>query len=201
MAEHDQGGDGNGVGDAEERAHVDFAAHGHRRHHAAQAFGASGQEQAPHEGVDGGAAGQGVRGEVAINRGQRGQVAKTSSSTGAVSSISAKPGVVAPPSAKPRRVRQRRPPPPRGRSPAPRAPGRPTDGEVLVPAAQVDVAQSAARVTGSLTTMTRQPWRLPPLGAKRAVSRSRSARRLPPDRGGTADGTGAAQRVDEVEAR
>ena len=32
---------------------------------------------------------------------------------------------------------------------------------------------SALRVAGSRTTMTRQPWRLPPLGAKRAWSRMR----------------------------
>ena len=56
------------------------------------------------------------------------------------------------------------------------------------------------RVAGSLTTMTRQPWRLPPLGAKRAVSRRR-AEHVVRDRLGVelADGAGAAQRVDEVE--
>ena len=69
-AEHHQGGDRNGVGDAEERAHVVLATHRHRRHHPAEAFGAGGEEQAPHEGVDGGAAGERVARQVAVHGGR-----------------------------------------------------------------------------------------------------------------------------------
>ncbi len=69
-----QGGHRHRGGNAEQRAHVVLLAHGHGGHDAAEALGPGGQQQAPDEGVDGGAAGERVARQVAVDRGERGQV-------------------------------------------------------------------------------------------------------------------------------
>ena len=55
-------------------AHVVLLAHGHGGHDAAETLGPGGQQQAPDEGVDGGAAGERIARQVAVDGGERGQV-------------------------------------------------------------------------------------------------------------------------------
>ena len=61
-AERDEGRHRHRGGNAEQRAHVVLLAHRHGGHDAAEALGPGRQQQAPDEGVDGGAAGEGVAG-------------------------------------------------------------------------------------------------------------------------------------------
>ena len=165
--------------------HVVFAAHRHRRHHAAQAFGASGQEQAPHEGVDGGAAGQRVARQVAVHRGQRAQVRQDEQQDGCGVEHLGEAGRGGTPLGEARRVGNGGRLRPRGRSPAPRAPGQLTrwrgtrtsrSGRCRERGAGGGVLDHDARAN---------PGGSPRSGRSGPCRGGAPARRLSPDRGGT----------------
>ena len=67
-------GDGQLVGDAEQRPHLLLAPDHHRGDDPAEALVTGGQQDAPHERVDGGAAGERVAIQVAVDRSERAEV-------------------------------------------------------------------------------------------------------------------------------
>src|SRR3984957_16145967 len=73
-AQHDERRNGTGLGDLEQGPDVILPAYGNGGHDAGQSLGPGRQQEAPDEGVNGGAPGEGVAGEVTVHRGQSREV-------------------------------------------------------------------------------------------------------------------------------
>ena len=136
---------------------------------------ARGQEQVPGERVHGRGAGERVAVEVAVDGGERTEVDEhREEHRHRVEPLGEAVGTRGGGDRR-RRRRSRRL---RRRGRCERRPRREPGGalgEVLVPAVEVGVRAAGVGSSGPCTTTTRQPWRLPPLGAKRATSSTRAS--------------------------
>ena len=197
--ERDEGGHRHRVGNAEQRAHLVLAAHGHGGHHAGEALGPRGQQQAPDERVDGGPAGEGVARQVAVDGGERGQVGEDEEEGGRGLERLGEAGCRGPGLGERRRVGDgRRLGRPVGHRRPGHQPGR-HHGQVLVPPAEIQLTEGDA---GRGVLHHDHPPALAVAAARReAGGVEQAGQHLVVDGLGVElpDGAGAAQRVDEVE--
>ena len=188
------------VGDAEQRPHVVLAPHRHGGHDPAEALGPCREQQAPDERVDGGAAGEGVAGQVAVDRGERRQVGQDEEEGGrGIEGLGETGWCGRRRLGELRRVGDGRR---LGGAVGDRCPGHQTGRrhrQVLVPTAQVEITQR--RAGGRVLDHDDAPALTVAAAGSEAGRVEEAGQDVVADRLGEelADGAGAAQGVDEVQ--